>query len=122
MWMSATVLDLAGGNDGADAARRLLGLGVLAAVPSAVTGWAEWASAPRQEQRVGVVHALAKATALILYGASWRARRHQAQGRGKLLCLVAGAVAIVGGYLEGHLVEVRKISSRHPAFVDDRGR
>src|SRR4051794_614954 len=41
-WTSATVLDLVGGRAAQPAARRLVGIGILAAVPTAITGWAEW--------------------------------------------------------------------------------
>src|SRR5947209_6330335 len=40
-WTSAVVLDLLGGAQARPAARRLVGLGVLSAIPTAVTGWAE---------------------------------------------------------------------------------
>jgi hypothetical protein len=49
----------------ADAARRLVGLGVLLAIPTALTGVAEWTEAPRREQRVGLANALCNSTALI---------------------------------------------------------
>ena len=41
-WTSATVLDLFGGRDSPAAAQRLVAAGLLAAGPTAWTGWAEW--------------------------------------------------------------------------------
>ncbi|MFL6134197.1 MAG: DUF2231 domain-containing protein [Nocardioidaceae bacterium] len=115
-WTSALVLDLAGGPSSRDSATRLVGLGILSALPTALTGWAEWATIGQREQRVGVVHANANVVALVLFTASWRARRRGADKRGKSLALAAAAVLGFGGYLGGHLVSARKVSSRHPVF------
>ena len=117
-WVSATVLDLVGGRTSRPAAQRLIGFGVLAAVPTAVTGVAEWASTQGGERRVGVAHAAANETALLLYVLSWRARRRGRHGRGVLLGFAAGLALGVGGYLGGHLTEARKVASRHPAYAD----
>jgi len=115
-WTSANVLDIVGGRRSRAASTRLVGLGVLSAAPTALTGWAEWAVADRQVQRVGVVHALSNATAIGLYAASWRARHQTRHGRGVLLGLAGATVATVGGFLGGHMTAVRKVSTRHPAF------
>lgn len=103
-WTSAMLLDAIGGRESEAAARRLLGIGILAALPTAASGYVEWAdSAGRRAstRRVGLVHAAANATALSLYGASYMARR---RGRGgRLLALAGGAALSVGGHLGGHL-------------------
>src|SRR5688500_7072099 len=83
-WTSATVLDLVGGRDSRVAAQRLVGTGLLAAAPAAVTGWAEWGLAEQREKRVGVFHAASNVAAVGLFGASWKARR-----RGRHLRVVA---------------------------------
>ncbi len=119
LWTSALTLDLVGGRGSRDAARRLVGLGILSAVPAAVTGWAEWTGTGDREQRVGVVHAAANAVAVGLFTASWRARRRGRTLRGRALGLAAASALGLGGYLGGHLVSARKVSSRHPAFEDD---
>jgi uncharacterized membrane protein len=118
-WMSSTVLDLWGGMRSREAAQLLLGCGVISAVPTAVTGLAEWGSTGRIEQRVGVVHAGLNATALLLYAASWFARRGEPHGRAVRLALAGGAMAAAGGFLGGHLESARKVSSHHPAFDED---
>jgi uncharacterized membrane protein len=115
-WTSATLLDLVGGSKARPAAKRLIGIGILAAVPTAVTGWAEWGPAEPRDKRTGVVHAASNVTALGLYAASWRARGRGRHGRGVVLGLAASAALGLGGYLGGHLVEARKVSSRNPAF------
>jgi uncharacterized membrane protein len=118
LWTSATVLDLLGGPGAAPAAQKLVGLGILTALPTAVTGWAEWSGAEERVQRVGLVHAVSNVAALSLFTASYRARHRGQHLRGKALGLVASSALGLGGYLGGHLVSARKVSSRHPAFDD----
>jgi len=117
-WTSANVLDLIGGRGSRKAATQLVGLGVASAVPTIVTGWAEWAVADRQAQRVGIVHAVSNAVATGLFAASWRARLQERHSRGVVLGLAAATAATVGGYLGGHLAVARKVSTRHSAFDD----
>jgi uncharacterized membrane protein len=117
-WTSAITLDLVGGPDARPAARKLVGLGVLSAVPTAVTGWAEWSSTGPREQRVGVVHAVSNVVALTGFVGSLRARRQGRHVRGTALALASSAALGLGGYLGGHLVSARKVSSRNPAFAD----
>lgn len=117
-WLSASVLDVVGGRDAQRAARRLVGVGVLTFVPTALTGWAEWSDIGRREQRVGVVHAGFNAAGVWLQAMSWRARRRGDQRRGVALSLAGLSMVGVAGYFGGHLTEARKVSSRHPAFAD----
>ncbi len=103
-WTSAMVLDLVGGRGTEKAARRLIGAGILASLPTAVTGAVEWADNAGERsdvRRIGVVHAAANVTALGLYSASYLARRRRRGGR--LLALAGGAALAVGGHLGGHL-------------------
>src|SRR5215218_10324764 len=71
-WMSATLLDLTGGDRAA--ARRLVGMGVLGSLPTAVTGSADWSDSEAVDERVrrvGAVHAAANTAALGLQVASF---------------------------------------------------
>ncbi len=117
-WTSANLLDLVGGKDGAVPARRLIGIGLLAAGPTAWSGWAEWSELPTPDKRVGLVHAVANGVAIGLYARSWLARRSGRRGDGALLGLAGSAVAGVGAYLGGHLAQARQVSSHHPAYDD----
>jgi nitrite reductase/ring-hydroxylating ferredoxin subunit/uncharacterized membrane protein len=105
LWSGALLLDLTGGKAGRDAAQRLVGAGVLAAVPTAATGLADWSElgSARKPKRVGLVHAAANSTALALYGMSWLARRRGDDARGRRLALLGAGGLAVGGYLGGHL-------------------
>src|SRR5437764_12051192 len=63
-WTSAWVLDIVGGKGERDAARRLIGAGVLSAIPAALTGAADWSDTEGRSRRVGVVHAVVNSSAL----------------------------------------------------------
>jgi uncharacterized membrane protein len=120
-WLSASLLDLVGGRAARPAARRLIGIGILNALPTAATGLAEWLQADRAARRVGVVHAHANTVGLLLYGASYRARRKGRHLRGVALGMAGGMAAIAGGYLGGHLSLARKAGYRDPRFAVPAG-
>ncbi|MEE6272814.1 DUF2231 domain-containing protein [Georgenia wangjunii] len=116
-WTSATILDLTGSSR--EAASRLVGVGLLAAVPTAVTGWAEWATTEGGAKRVGVAHAAANSVALGLYTGSWLARRRGHHGLGVAIGLAAGVVVGAGGFLGSHLSLARKVSTHNAAFAPE---
>jgi hypothetical protein len=115
-WTSASLLDLVGGHDSTTAARKLVAAGLLAAGPTAWTGWAEWLAAGPRDKRVGLVHAVTNAAAIGMYAASWAARRRGRHGTGVGLALAGAATSGLGAYLGGHLIGARKVASRHPAY------
>jgi nitrite reductase/ring-hydroxylating ferredoxin subunit/uncharacterized membrane protein len=103
---SATILDVAGGRDTDKAARRLIGVGLAATAPTAMTGvhdWADTEPASDAVRRTGLVHAAANVTAATLYGLSWHARRRGARGRGVLFSLAGAGALAAGGYLGAHI-------------------
>ena len=112
LWTSAWVLDMLPVPGSRRAAQRLVGLGVLTAVPTAVTGWAEWGEVKdRESRRAGVVHAAANGAALALFAGSWLARRAGRHGRGVLLGSLGALAASAGGALGGHLAIGNKVGS-----------
>jgi uncharacterized membrane protein len=118
LFMATNVLDLLPVKGSRQSAQRLLALGLAAAPAAAVTGWAEWRETGTREQRVGLVHAALNVSGLVLYGLSLRSRRRNRQARAVALALGGSAVASAAGYLGGHLVAVRKVSTSNPAFDD----
>lgn len=103
---SATIVDLMAGPAGDTAARRLIGLGIVAYGPTALTGASDWADTELGEdhvRRAGVVHATTNAVALNLYVASLVSRRRGHRGRGVLFGALGAGVLMVGGYIGGHL-------------------
>lgn len=115
-WTSAVLLDLFGGRDSSAAAQRLVGAGLIAAAPTAWTGWAQWSAAGPRDKRVGLVHAVTNGVAVGVYAASWLARRRGRHDAGKRLALAGAAVSGFGAYLGGHLTEARKVATHHPAY------
>ena len=116
---SATLLDLLGGDDSGAGAERLIGIGIAAYGPTALTGVNDWAdSEPVSDEvrRVGLVHASTNAVALTLYGSSLAARRRGDRRKGKVLSLAGAAVLATGGYLGGHLSFTRGVGSNQTAY------
>lgn len=104
-WTSATVLDVAGRGRWPEAARLLVGTGLVAFGPTAWAGWAQWDRADQRRKRVGVVHAVTNAAAVGCCTASWLCRRRDRHRAGAGLSLLGAAVAGAGAYLGGHLAE-----------------
>jgi nitrite reductase/ring-hydroxylating ferredoxin subunit/uncharacterized membrane protein len=98
-WVSALLVDMTGAN--AVVARRLVGAGLLAAVPTVAAGLTDWTYTEGSERRVGLVHAAANAGAVALFGLSWL-RRGRGHG-GRCLSALGAACLVAGGYLGGHL-------------------
>ncbi|GAB2486385.1 Rieske (2Fe-2S) protein [Jatrophihabitans fulvus] len=99
-WTSALALDLTGGD--ADAARALVGLGVVAALPTAASGASDWLTLSGAERRVGFAHAVLNYAAVGAFGASWWVRRRN-RPAGVALSAVGAAFVSVAGWLGGHL-------------------
>ena len=66
-WWMAQYLDLFPDDGTRRAATRLVGLGVVAAVPTALAGWAEWARADRGARRVGIMHATTNGVGTLIF-------------------------------------------------------
>jgi len=118
-FVSASLLDLLGGDDDGAAAEKLIAVGIAAYGPTALTGVSDYADSELNDvriRRVGLVHAGANAAALGLYTASLAARRRGRRGRGKLLGLAGGAVLGAGGYLGAHLSFAQGVGANQTAF------
>ena len=116
-WMSAGVLDLLPGTGYASTA--LVAAGCAAAVPTAVTGWADWVDLHPPQQRIGLVHAASNVVALGLFTASLAARVRGKWLRGKALGFAGLGVVTVGGYLGGHLAFRQASGANHVAEIPD---
>jgi nitrite reductase/ring-hydroxylating ferredoxin subunit/uncharacterized membrane protein/anti-sigma regulatory factor (Ser/Thr protein kinase) len=117
-WTSSFVLDIVGGRNARRASQRLVALGVLSALPAAATGASDWADTDDGAKRVGLLHAAVNTAAVLLYCASWRARRGRRHARGVLLGFAGAAAATAGGFLGGHLLQALGVGVDHNAFDD----
>jgi len=111
LWTSAVVLDLSGRRY-ETAARRLVGLGLLAVAPTALAGLADWRTTRPPARSVGAAHAALNSAGAALLTGSWLARRRGHRARGVLLALAGTGAAGAGAYLGGHLVFVEGVPDR----------
>lgn len=102
-WVSASTLDIVGGRSGRKSADRLIALGLLASLPTAAAGLADWKDTMGGARRVGLLHAAGNTTAIGLYAASLAARRRGKRMSGIGLALMGMSVAGASAYLGGHL-------------------
>jgi nitrite reductase/ring-hydroxylating ferredoxin subunit len=91
-------------------------LGIAAAVPTALSGLNDWSDTYGGETRVGLVHAAANTTALVLYSSSLIARKAGRQGLGRALGRTGLVALLIGGYLGGHLAFAKGVNVNHTAF------
>lgn len=116
-WTAAVTLDLVDqltGDEtvarGADAA---LGLGLLGALGSAVTGATDWQHTEGRPRRLGVVHALLNVIATTLFTLSFIARLSGRRGTGRWLASVGITVGTAAAYVGGDLVFGEQIGVNH---------
>jgi nitrite reductase/ring-hydroxylating ferredoxin subunit/uncharacterized membrane protein len=115
-WLAASYLDLFGRAASRHAARKLVGLGTVLAVPTAATGLRDWLDTSGAERRVGVVHAAFNVTAVSAYAASWLARGRGRSVKGIALSLLGLGTVVVSGWLGGHLAYALGVGVDTTAF------
>lgn len=102
-WTSAWAVDIVGGRKAARTARRLVGLGVLSAVPAVASGLCEFSTLEDPAtRRLAAVHAGSNAVATAGFAASWwTRRRHRLVGIAWTWAAsaVATGAAMIGGHL-----------------------
>jgi nitrite reductase/ring-hydroxylating ferredoxin subunit/uncharacterized membrane protein len=113
-WTGAALIDATA--PASAAARRLVGAGVLTAIPAALTGTADWMDTTGAERRLGTAHALANDIAVTTFGLSWLARRRGSKWLGVGLSGIGLGVLGVAGYLGGHLAYARGVGINTTAF------
>jgi nitrite reductase/ring-hydroxylating ferredoxin subunit/uncharacterized membrane protein len=100
-WTSAVLLEALPGTERASG--MLIAAGIAGTAPAVATGLADWSALHRDQQRVGLVHAVCQASAATLFIGSLAARAGGRPGYGRLLSASGLAVASIGSYLGGHL-------------------
>jgi uncharacterized membrane protein len=103
-WTSSWVFDLIGGPDRRAAAQTLVGLGVVSALPTVVTGLSDWAGTAGKARPIGFLHGSVNLVAVVCYGASWLARRRGRHAAGVALGMVGATAATLAAHFGGHLV------------------
>lgn len=117
-WTSALILDLFGGDGAESSADGLVGVGILAAVPTATAGLSDAAELRGAPRRVAIVHATGNVTAIVLHTFSWAARRRGERGRGIALSALGYGFATFSALLGGHLSFGLGVGVNQTAFED----
>jgi nitrite reductase/ring-hydroxylating ferredoxin subunit/uncharacterized membrane protein len=117
-WSAAFALDLVG----SDAADGALAVGVLGAVPTALTGLNDWSHLKDDARRIGTIHALVNTAGLTLNVLSLAARRGGMRRTGRLLSMVAYGGTLFSAHLGGHLSFGLGVRVNRTAFESPRDR
>ncbi|MFC0865225.1 Rieske 2Fe-2S domain-containing protein [Sphaerimonospora cavernae] len=110
-WMAAALLDFSRADP--RASRMLIATGLGTALPTAAAGLTDWSALHREQQRVGLVHALTNITAAALYTGSLLLRVAGRERAGRALGYAGLGAASAGGYLGGHLAYRQGAGSNH---------
>lgn len=113
-WTSAMLLDFTGRGQ-RRAARWLMGVGVLSAVPAIATGLSDWSDTDLAEKRVGLVHATLNTAAVGCFTMSWWARG-KGGWSGQGWSWAGATVATGAGWLGGHLAYTMGVGVDTNAF------
>jgi nitrite reductase/ring-hydroxylating ferredoxin subunit len=117
-WTSSFILDMIPGRKTRKASDRLVDVGVLAALPTAVAGLSDWTDTWGGTRRVGLVHASANVLALWLYASSSLARKRGRRVRGWWLSATGYGVLNASAYLGGHLSFAKGVGVDRNAFEE----
>jgi len=118
-WTSAVTLDLCHGRRARREVMTLLALGTASALPTVLTGMAEWQTTGPPESRVGSLHAALNGIGASCFVGAWCAHRSRRRGAAVLLEAAGSVASSVAGLLGGHLTTVRKVGTRDPAYLTD---
>jgi len=100
-WWTGFVLEVFGARRAADAS---FTLGALAALPTALSGAADWSDTEGEQRRTGLVHALLNSAGLVCMIVSLFARRAEQRTLGFLLSTAGLSLTTFSAWLGGELV------------------
>ncbi|HEY3062164.1 MAG TPA: Rieske 2Fe-2S domain-containing protein [Chloroflexota bacterium] len=115
-WLTAFMLDVVGARRAADAS---ITVGVLAAVPTALSGVADWSDTEGEPRRIGLVHALLNSTGLVFMVASLFARRAEQRTVGFLLSTAGLSLTTFSAWLGGEMVFHHGAGVNRNAFLPE---
>jgi nitrite reductase/ring-hydroxylating ferredoxin subunit len=112
-WISAGLLDAI--PPLRPAATVLIGTGVAAAVPAALSGAADWSEQSAGVRRLGALHAVLNTAALGLYAGSLVARRNGRGALGRVLSYTGLGIATASASIGGHMSYAQSSGASHAA-------
>jgi nitrite reductase/ring-hydroxylating ferredoxin subunit/uncharacterized membrane protein len=120
-WSGTLLLDLlwlANEDEGvARGADTTVGLGLLGATASALTGVADWSDLYDTDLRVGFLHGLLNGGITLTYFASWLLRLTGKRRAGIAVSAAGYLTALLSAYLGGELVFAKGVGVNHDAFA-----
>jgi len=124
-WTAAIALDaleeLGGGENCGKAADVAIGVGLVGALASAVTGITDWSETDDRARSIGLVHGILNVVATTLYTGSLLMRKKKSsRSSGVALSMLGYATAFASAYLGGHLVFAEQIGVDHTATADQK--
>jgi len=114
-WTAALALDTAANGDPGmrRAATFAMGVGLVGALGSAVTGLTDWSETQGQSRRTGLVHGLLNIAATSLMATAFFRRRNDSHDTGRACAWSGFAIALASAYLGGDLVYAQRIGVTH---------
>jgi nitrite reductase/ring-hydroxylating ferredoxin subunit/uncharacterized membrane protein len=100
-------------------ADKLTAIGTLAAIPTAVSGVADFSTIPKSAAGVGLTHALMTDASLVMYLLSLRARKKRQRSQGLLWSALGFGLISAGAYLGGHLVFNKRVGVKRTGAVSE---
>ncbi|MEW9527645.1 Rieske 2Fe-2S domain-containing protein [Microbispora sp. NPDC049125] len=114
-WLSTAVLDMTKADP--RASRSLIVAGLGSALPTAAAGLTDWSTLHREQQRVGLVHAVTNLAAAVFYTGSLVMRMAGREQAGRTLAYAGLGAASAGGYLGGHMAYRQAAGANHAESV-----
>jgi nitrite reductase/ring-hydroxylating ferredoxin subunit/uncharacterized membrane protein len=118
-FVSAAALDVTGG--ATRASSRLIAIGAVAALPTVAAGWADYADAHEEQQRLGIVHAALNGAGFAGFLTVLALRARGAGGAARVVSVAAGAVAGLAAAIGGDLAYRRALGANHAEHVPHVG-
>jgi nitrite reductase/ring-hydroxylating ferredoxin subunit/uncharacterized membrane protein len=114
-WTTALALDCVEDDDPGmrRAATFALGVGLLGALGSAITGLTDWSETDGQSRRTGLVHGLLNIAATSLVATAYLQRRGDSHASGRACAWTGYGIAVASAYLGGDLVYGQRIGVTH---------
>jgi nitrite reductase/ring-hydroxylating ferredoxin subunit/uncharacterized membrane protein len=119
-WTTALALDACADDDPGmrRAATFAIGVGLLGAAASAVTGLTDWSETGGQSRREGLLHGLLNVAATVLMTTAYVRRRSDRRANARGLAWAGFGISAAAAYLGGDLVYGRRIGVTH-AVTDE---
>jgi nitrite reductase/ring-hydroxylating ferredoxin subunit/uncharacterized membrane protein len=121
-WTVATALDvleLRGETKYAPGADAAIMVGLLGALPAALSGLTDWSDTHGKPQRVGALHGILNMGAAAMYASSYAARKSEKRGLGRCLGFLGFSFVLASAWLGGELSYSQKIGMNHAPDPDN---